>query len=266
MLLFPGFTDLAPLVLLYVLKREFVMKGSSVFLTRRSLVFLTVAVTVGLGLVGIRTTAAQARQESAAGDGAYNQAAARAAQNKRAVGDYVANPQMQTLHHWDHMPIRIYFAPDAASTKARIHEALTGISEWSVASEGVLWYTVVSKAADADVTIRFVEDKTVSSDDPSRVGETETETQGDRLVKARIRLAVADTTPQQIAEDAAHEYGHALGIAGHSDDPRDLMYPSTPRYYLNGVLQSRRERMVTLRDLNTIRRAYRELFAAATGH
>ena len=232
---------------------------------------MAMALSVGSGggrmsVVAAAAAAAHAPQEpeGAPGDRGYDRSAARAARNKRAAGDYVANPQMQRLHHWDHMPVRIYFAPDASSTKERRHQALTGISEWSVASEGVLWYTVVTKASEADVTIRFVEGKTVSAADPNRVGETETETRGDLLEKARIRLAVADTTPEQIAEDAAHEYGHALGIAGHSDDPRDLMYPSTPRYYLNGVLQSRPERMVTLRDLNTIRRAYQDLFAASS--
>lgn len=231
---------------------------------RRIFVLLAVVAALGLrGMGGGLSAVAHGRQASGSAS-SFDQSAARATQNKRAAGDYAANPQLQTLFHWDHMPVRVYFAPDSSSTKERVHQALVGVSEWSVASEGVLWYTVVTKASEADVTIRFVESDTVNPRDSNRVGETETETREGRLEKARIRLAVADATPEQIAEDAAHEYGHALGIAGHSDDPHDLMYPSTPRYYVNGVLQPRPERMVTLRDLNTVRRAYRELFATAT--
>ena len=51
---------------------------------------------------------------------------------------------------------------------------------------------------------------------------------------------------------AAHEFGHALGIEGHSKDPADLMY------FQHTVGQPW---TITARDLNTMKMAYLPLFA-----
>jgi predicted Zn-dependent protease len=67
--------------------------------------------------------------------------------------------------------------------------------------------------------------------------------------------------PDELRSVAAHEFGHALGIQGHSDDAADLMFPAAPRYYsaLNQHLPSP-VRPVTTRDLNTIKLCYPRLF------
>lgn len=72
-----------------------------------------------------------------------------------------------------------------------------------------------------------------------------------------MRLATGEATPGDIVSTAAHEFGHALGIQGHSDDPDDLMYPSETRFYsADGERLPAPDRPVTARDLNTLRACY----------
>ncbi len=52
-------------------------------------------------------------------------------------------------------------------------------------------------------------------------------------------------TTEKLVQAVAHEFGHALGIAGQSDDRLDLMYPFA--HY---------PAVVTNRDVNTLKIAY----------
>ena len=49
---------------------------------------------------------------------------------------------------------------------------------------------------------------------------------GDRLYRADMVIGVEHDSEVDIESTAAHEFGHALGINGHSDSRRDLMYPA----------------------------------------
>jgi predicted Zn-dependent protease len=53
--------------------------------------------------------------------------------------------------------------------------------------------------------------------------------------------------PSAIYETVLHEMGHALGLMGHSDDPRDIMYPE---------LSPAPGRGLSARDRNTLRQLY----------
>lgn len=66
------------------------------------------------------------------------------------------------------------------------------------------------------------------------------------LVTGRRGNGVVAST-DQIHEVVLHEMGHALGLAGHSDDPRDIMYPSASQ---DGT------RRLSGRDRNTLRELY----------
>ncbi len=78
-----------------------------------------------------------------------------------------------------------------------------------------------------------------------------------------MELATGDLSPDELQSTAAHEFGHALGIEGHSDNEDDLMYPSQIRVFLDDALLPSPPRSVTKRDLNTLKSGYPALFGPA---
>ena len=64
-------------------------------------------------------------------------------------------------------------------------------------------------------------------------------------------ITVAELTVGQ-RTTSAHEFGHLLGIAGHSDDPNDLMYPSHA---------PTQDVPLSARDINTAKTIYASLFS-----
>jgi predicted Zn-dependent protease len=174
-----------------------------------------------------------------------------------------APEELQATHHWRHMPVRVYFTQDSVATQDRINAAAAGFAEWGAATGGVIWYSVVDHTDDADVVVHFIPSTSVAHD-AGRVGETETQAYGRSLRHADIRLAVSNTDLPQLTEEAAHEWGHALGIEGHSADPNDLMYPTTIRVYdlETGKYRPTPMRTVSADDLRAIKSAYAPLFRA----
>lgn len=150
------------------------------------------------------------------------------------------------LQHWTRFPLHVAFLHDRHYTPALQQEVVAGFSEWTVVTRGHISFDLTDNPANADVIVRF---------DPQRqssLTDTEFDTRTNVLSHADVRIGLmtaGDESEQVTLDDvrclAAHEFGHALGINGHSDGPQDLMYPSLTS-----------NRAVTLRDLNTLRDAY----------
>jgi hypothetical protein len=91
----------------------------------------------------------------------------------------------------------------------------------------------------ADIFVRF--------DPDLNGGLTKTHFRKGRLFRADMTVGVAEDLDGDIECTAAHEFGHALGIDGHSDERGDLMFP---------VHVMGRGFRISERDVNTLATSY----------
>ncbi len=152
---------------------------------------------------------------------------------------------LERLLYWEVFPVRVYFVRDEYYSELLRMYALNGFTQWVEASANKIRFVEVENPDDAQITVRF---------DPQSTGGLTTYSyypSSGQLVKAEIKVGIASSNPVDIQSISAHEFGHALGIAGHSSNPNDMMYPT---FVSNRPLQ------VTEQDFNTLRTAYCALF------
>ena len=166
-----------------------------------------------------------------------------------------------TLDHWPTMPVRVYFANDLTVTPVggsptRVNPLIqTGFNRWAAATGGIVGYLIVTNSAQAEITVSVT-----TIPDPtglSETGQTSVQTAaGGVLTAATMQIyvwpdiTVAELT-QGLLATATHEFGHALGIAGHSSNPTDVMYAQH---------QPSQDVMLSTQDINTIKTIYDFLF------
>ncbi len=178
------------------------------------------------------------------------------AQSAPEAPDYAHVPGMNHLWHWARFPLRVFVATHDAAEDQAARSALAGFDEWVRATGGAVRYVVVDGPARADLVVRFVAMETLPGQ-PGIGGETDDDARDGVLRHAAMTLATGGATPAELQSVAAHEFGHVLGIGGHSDDPADLMYPTETRVFTaDGMPVDAPPRPVTARDLNTLRACY----------
>ena len=150
------------------------------------------------------------------------------AQANPSATNYAHAPEMRRLLHWPRFPLRVCFTPGGLTTPTREAATRAGFDEWVSATRQFVRYAIVSDPAQADVTVAFLPEAAVPGQGEA-TGNTGFTFTGLVLKKARIRLATGGAAPADLQTTAAHEFGHALGIDGHSDDPADLMFPVLER-------------------------------------
>lgn len=164
--------------------------------------------------------------------------------------------EVERLLHWQAFPVRVYFVRDEHYSPEWQTLALQGFDQWIEVFSPQVRYEVVAQPEQAQITVRF--DPTTAN---GRV-DFEYYPSSGVLTKAEITIGTQGNNPIDIRSVSAHEFGHALGISGHSRDPSDLMYPT---YVSNVPLR------LTQRDVNTMKTAYCHLFtnrsvSRAAGH
>lgn len=165
-----------------------------------------------------------------------------------------------TPYHWATLPVRVYFANDLTvtpkgGTATRLNTLFqTGFDRWPAATGGAVSYQVVTDPAQAQITV-----STVTVPDPSGQSETGVTTvahTGSVLTAATMQIYVwpditaTELTQGQVAT-ATHEFGHALGIGGHSPVSSDEMY---------ALHAPDQDVLLSPRDVNTIKTIYTSLF------
>jgi hypothetical protein len=149
---------------------------------------------------------------------------------------------------WEEFPIAVYFERNRQYSPARRNSAMRGFDRWTGASGGFVRYRVTDDREEAQLTVRF---------DPStNDGYTTTNFTDGLITSAAMRIGVKRGEGPDMEAIAAHEFGHALGIDGHSTVKADLMYP---------VHHMGTPWRVTCRDLNTLATIYPPIGAKVAG-
>ena len=170
-----------------------------------------------------------------------------------------ASPPIRVLH-WAGFPVRIYFIAHGLGQTEEVPTALAGFDEWRAASHGKIRFLQVSDPGKADITVQFVPGRYLSADTRA-VGETTLYSSDGVLKKVSMRLAEGAMLPEELQATAAHEFGHALGISGHSSDPDDVMYPvETVHFDAQEQPLPGEARTVTAHDLQILTGGYPKLF------
>ena len=134
----------------------------------------------------------------------------------------VKNPV--ALLRWTHFPLSVYFVRDSNYTAAKQTLATQGFNRWvtKTGSNGVT-YNVADSATNADITVNF---GTFTGGAGDILGQTFfSYDQQSRVFRKGVNIQIkftGDNNNDLIT--ASHEFGHALGINGHSTNPSDLMY------------------------------------------
>ncbi len=159
------------------------------------------------------------------------------------VPNYV--PQLERLLYWERFPVTVYFERDANYSDYYRRLALEGFDQWVAATGSVVRYREVNSPNDAQIRVAFKPDTrnglTTYTYYPS----------SGRLISAKVEIGIQGGSPIDIRSVSAHEFGHAIGIGGHSANPEDMMYPN---FVSNVPLQ------ITQSDLNTAKTAYCNYF------
>jgi hypothetical protein len=154
-------------------------------------------------------------------------------------------PHLERLLYWERFPITVYFERDANYSDYYRTLALQGFDQWVDATGSVVRYIEVDAPDAAHVKVFFKPDTrnglTTYTFYPS----------SGRLVSAKVEIGVQGNNATDIRSVSAHEFGHAIGIGGHSPNPDDMMYPN---FVSNVPLQ------ITQNDLNTAKTAYCNYF------
>lgn len=161
------------------------------------------------------------------------------------------------------IPIKIFIAsgdgvPGYQQAFGKVlQEALTA---WEEASEGKIKFEQVTSPNLASITFKWSNNPNDVSN-PAEGGEAKLIPYGNALRSVRLVVLTTKRMPGMLLNDQVikficiHELGHALGIAGHSQSPSDIMFSSLPLNF--------EQLKLSARDGKTLRKLYSTEITAA---
>lgn len=155
------------------------------------------------------------------------------------------------LLRWTRFPLSVFFERDGNYSASKQALAAQGFNRWvsKTGGNGVT-YNIVSSETNADITVNF---GTFTGGAGDILGQTFfSYDAGSRVLRKGVNIQIkftGDTNNDLIT--ASHEFGHALGVNGHSDNPTDLMYFTGNDQYSGNI---------TTPDLNTVKTSYNGIF------
>lgn len=137
-----------------------------------------------------------------------------------------------TRWNTSYLPLNVYIQTQGVPAEY-IVQLKRAYKNWQTATDGEVTFALVNSPDDADLKCVFTKDIPDTSEDT--VGVHQFQYRGDEIADSTIHFRFTDKYGRQFSSDlfytiALHEIGHSLGLAGHSSNPNDLMYPvSTAR-------------------------------------
>lgn len=166
-------------------------------------------------------------------------------------GDFTPNyvSSIENRLRWASYPINVYFVPNSELTDARRNIAIAGFNEWVSATGNRVPYRIVTDASQADISVTFSSFNGGPGDELG-VSIITFEQSTNLIIEVAMNIGITGDSREDI-QTAAHEYGHSIGIAGHSPNQADLMFP---------VGNSAGCSCITTADLNTLFAIYNGQF------
>jgi hypothetical protein len=184
------------------------------------------------------------------------------ASTSRILGDCGIAPSFADrtqLKRWESFPVEVYV--DASSLPKELRKAYLegierGVGLWSEATGGRIGsFHLNYDRPESPISISLSHEPL-----PDRaLGSTELKFAGSRILSAAVSLTRSEFEgtaflAHDVANTAAHEMGHALGIVDHSPHPEDKMSVAG-NFGVHNEGQDPR-RLITHRDVNTLEEAY----------
>ncbi len=157
------------------------------------------------------------------------------------------------------LPLKLYIERSPVGVRnfqpSFINNIRKAMDVWVKALDNRITYVMVDSPEEADIRVYWVNTldtrgQHTETGTTFHAGITVPEIRDEQLKNMEIKMATFDIagkpqSPQNILAVAIHEMGHAMGLLGHSEDIRDIMYA-----------QNQLSFEPSTRDLNTIRRLY----------
>ncbi len=176
--------------------------------------------------------------------------------------NYIKNaPYNHKLLRWSTLPITYGFANDKNIPNYYEKEIENAFKTWEIETARRICFERTENTANVNILIKFNQNQPTSAENDGEkyvVAYTNPNLDGDMLTRMTMDFFVTDSeqqyfSPNQIYNTALHEICHAIGVMGHSDHSKDIMYMTLDPQITTNDLRAK----LSKRDVNTVALLYK---------